>query len=117
MMRFKAKAKHVPGKQLVVADTLSRNPLSVPSETSDTEEDVKAYLDAAEMVRPASPEKMERIKHATSSHPQLSHVLNYTVSGWPKYAKDVLEQIRPYHAVRGDLSVADGKIIYYIETA
>ena len=50
-MRFKAKAEHVPGKQLVVADTLSRNPLSVPSETSDTE-DVKAYVDAAEMVRP-----------------------------------------------------------------
>jgi len=62
------------------------------------------------MVRPASPEKMERIKHATSSDPQLSHVLNYTVSGWPKYVKDVPEQIRPYHAVCGDLSVADGKI-------
>ena len=84
MMRFKAKAEHVPGKQLVVAGTFSRNPLSVPSETSDTE-DVKAYVDVAEMVRPASPEKMERIKHATSSDPQLSHLLNYTVSGWPKY--------------------------------
>jgi len=54
MMRFKAKAEHVPGKQLVVADTLSRNPLSVLSETSDT------CIDAAEMVRPASPETMER---------------------------------------------------------
>jgi len=50
--------------------------------------------------------------HATSSDPQLSHVLNYTVNGWPKYAKDVPEQICPYHAVQSDLSVADGKIIY-----
>jgi len=82
MTRFKAKAEHVPEKQLVVADTLSRNPLSVPSETSD-KEDVKTYVDPAEMVRPASPEKMKRIKHATSSDPQLSHVLNYTVNGWP----------------------------------
>ena len=111
-MRFRAKAQHVPGKQLVVADTLSRNPLSVPFETSDTEEEVRAYVDAAEMVRPASPEKMERIKEATSSDPQLSRVLNYTANGWPKYASDVPEEIRPYHAVRGDLSVTDGKVIY-----
>ena len=112
MMRFRAKAQHVPGKQLVVADTLSRNPLSVPFETSDTEEEVRAYVDAAEMVRPASPEKMERIKEATSSDPQLSRVLNYTANGWPKYASDVSEEIGPYHAVRGDLSVTDGKVIY-----
>ena len=83
MMRFRAKAEHVPGKQLVVAGTLSRNPLSVPSKKFDTE-DVSVYVDTAEMVRPASPEKMERIKQATSSDPQLSRVLDFTVKGWPK---------------------------------
>ena len=100
MMRFRAKAEHVPGKQLVVADTLSRNPLSIPSEKFDTEEDVRAYVDAAEMVRPAS-----RIKQATSSDPQLSRVPDCAVNGWPKYASDVPEEIRPYYAVRADLSV------------
>ena len=64
------------------------------------------------MVRPASPEKMERIKEATFSDPQLSRVLNYTANGWPKYASDVPEEIRPYYAVRGDLSVTDSKVIY-----
>ena len=113
MMRFRGKAEHVPGKQIVVADTLSRNPLSVlPETTSDTEEEVRAYVDAAEMVRPASPEKMERIKQATSDDPELSRVLNCVVSGWPKYASDVPQEIRPYYAVRGDLSVTDGKVIY-----
>ena len=113
LMRFKAKAEHVPGKGLVVADTLSRNPLAALSETSDTQEDVKAYVDAAEMEKPASPEKIERMKFATASDPQLSRVLNYTVSGWPRYAKDVPEEIRQYHALRGELSVVDGKIIYH----
>ena len=50
-MRFKPNAEYVPGKDLVVADTLSRNPLSVSSETSETEEDVRA-----EMVRLVSTE-------------------------------------------------------------
>ena len=92
----------MPGKELVVADTLSRNPLAVPSQTSDVEDDVKAYVDAAEMVRPASHEKLEQIKYSTSSDPQLQRVLDYTVNGWPKYAKDVPEQIRPYHEIRSD---------------
>lgn len=44
MMRFKVKAKNVPGKELVVADTLLRNPLAISLQTSDTEENVKAYV-------------------------------------------------------------------------
>ena len=113
LMRFRAKAEHVPGKELVVADTLLRNPPAALSETSDTQEDVQAYVDAAEMERPASPEKIEQIKLATASDPQLRPVLDYTVSGWSKYAKDLPEEIRKYHAVRGELSVVDGKIIYH----
>ena len=64
---------------------LSRNPLAAMSDASDTQEDVKAYVDAAEMERPTSPEKIEQIKCATASDPQhLRRVLDYTVSGWPK---------------------------------
>ena len=63
------------------------------------------------MERPASPEKIEQIKPATASDPQLRRVLDY--SGWSKYAKDIPEEIRKYHAVRGELSVVDGKIIFY----
>ena len=101
LMRFRVKAEHVPGKELIVADTLSRNVRAALSETSDTQEDVKAYANAAEMERPASPEKIEQIKCATASDPQLRCVLDYKVSGWPKCTKDVPEEIRQYHALRG----------------
>ena len=76
----------MPGKELVVADTLSRNPLASLSDISDTHEDVKAYVNAAEMERPASPEKIEQTKCAVASDPQQRRVLDYTVSGWPKYS-------------------------------
>ena len=92
---------------------LSINPLAALSDTSDTQEDVKAYVDAAEMERPTSPEKIEQIKCATASDPQLRRVLDYIVGGWPKYAKDVPGEIRQYHAVRGEFSIVDGKIIYH----
>ena len=55
----------------------------VSFETSDREEDVRAYVDTTEMVRPVSTEKLESIK-STSSDPLLSCVFDHTVNGWPK---------------------------------
>ena len=104
-MRFQPKAEHVPGKRAI-------NPLVNVTEASDSEEDVKAYVDAVMMSQPASLKNLEQIKQATLSDAQLSLVLNYTINGWPKYAKDVEEQIRQYYRVRGDLLVVNGKIIY-----
>lgn len=75
LMRFKPKAEYVQGKEPVVADTLSRNPLSVLPETSYTEEEARAYMDTAGMVRPVLAETMESIKSVTSSDPQLSHLI------------------------------------------
>ena len=54
-------------KELVVADTLSRNPLAVSLQTSGTEDDIKAYVGTAELVRPALHEKLKQIKHYASS--------------------------------------------------
>ena len=55
---------------------------------------------------------MEEISYDTLSNPQRSQVLRYTVNGWPRYAAGVPENLRPYYAVRGDMSVADGKRTY-----
>ncbi|KAL6461105.1 hypothetical protein MHYP_G00310710 [Metynnis hypsauchen] len=44
LMHFNVRAVHIPGKLLVVADTLSRNPVDITS--SDTEADVKANVEA-----------------------------------------------------------------------
>lgn len=56
--------------------------------------------------------KMEEISYDTLSNPQRNQVLCYTVKVWPKYATGVPENLRPYYAVRGDMSVDDGKLTY-----
>ena len=45
--------------------------LNVSSETSDREEDVIAYVNTTEMVRPVSTEKMDSLKSTTSSDTQF----------------------------------------------
>ena len=56
LMRFNPRAEHVPGKQMVVADTLSRNPVN-----PDTGEDVQAFVDLVESTRPATDNQLERV--------------------------------------------------------
>ena len=53
LMLFNPQAEHVPGKQMVVADTLSRSPRKLEQEP-DTEEDVQAFVDLVESTRPAT---------------------------------------------------------------
>ena len=54
LMRFKVKAKYVPGKQLTIADTLSSSPLPHDG-TPNTQEEVQGYVDAIVEAKPASP--------------------------------------------------------------
>lgn len=51
----------MPGKQLVVADTLSRHPLTHNGE-SDIEDDVKVFLQAVLSTRPLSDDQLNAIK-------------------------------------------------------
>ena len=49
LMSFNARAEHNPGKDIVVADTLSKKPMKVDGNTQNvmgTEEDVQAYVDS-----------------------------------------------------------------------
>jgi len=61
LMRFNPQAKHVTGKQMVVADTLSRSPLKLEQE-QDTVVDVQAFVDLVESARPATDSQLERIQ-------------------------------------------------------
>ncbi len=82
LMRFNVKAVHVPGKQLVVADTLSRNPLTHHGE-SDTECDVTAFVQSVLSTKPVSGDRLNVIKKATQQDPDLQSVCKYIRQGWP----------------------------------
>ena len=50
MMRYNPKATHVPGKQLIVADTLSRSPVSSP-EACDTKTVCEVHIYVNEVIK------------------------------------------------------------------
>lgn len=115
MMRFNANVKHVPGKELIVADALSRSPIRKAHQdelTYELNEDISAHVAAVEESWNVSVNKLDTIRRATANDPILNEVLRYTSQGWPQYAINVPLNLKAYHEARNHLSVSQGLLIY-----
>jgi transposase InsO family protein len=111
MMRFNPIPEYVPGRELVVADVLSRSPLA-DEKPSDMEEEVDCYVHDITSRWPASENRMDRIRNATREDPLLRQVMEYTMDGWPKYKKDVPVNLHDMYEHQGHLSVVDGLLVF-----
>ena len=110
-MRFNPKAEHVHGKQMVVADTLSRNSCKLEQEP-ETVEDVQAFVDLVESTRPATGDQLKRIREASAKDVQLLKVMEFTLEGWPTHVEEVSLQIREFVDSRGHLSMCNSLLTY-----
>ena len=98
-MRYNPEAQYVPGKQLVVADTLSRAPQ--PGEISEIEWEIAVDIAAVEHGWPLTSQRLSLIREATQEDEELSAVFRYTDSGWPSHASSVALIAQPYYGLRG----------------
>jgi transposase InsO family protein len=109
MARFNAVVRHVPGKDLVIADCLSRSPL--PYNPSDVEaaEEVDAHVDMLRASWPISDRRLQSLRQATDADADLQRVIKYCEEGWPMH---VPAELRPYAKLKPDLTVVDGLLTY-----
>ena len=114
MMKFNAKAEYIPGKLLVVADTLSRHPSSAALNLEEVElsEDILALEEATQAAWPMSSSRLDEVKEHTRMDPELQLVMQHVSNGWPKYASKVPENIKPYYTVRDSLSTCHSLLLY-----
>ena len=83
LMRYNAIAEYAPGKTLVIADTLSRSPLSnteISASSQDLQNETQLNVDTVLLSR-MSLSKMAHIHLATWEDPIVCQVLQYTKSG------------------------------------
>lgn len=111
LMRFDVEASHVPGKDLVVADTLSRSPLPVSYEEESTADEVESFVESVQL-KGFSTIGLDAVRNATDADSELQEVMQFILSGWPDYAKDLPPPIRKYHELRSHLSVSAGLVLY-----
>uniref|UniRef100_H3BG27 Gypsy retrotransposon integrase-like protein 1 n=1 Tax=Latimeria chalumnae TaxID=7897 RepID=H3BG27_LATCH len=113
MMQYNPQAEYVPGKALVVADTLSRHPLTaIKPEVLEMVEEIEAYEDASFSSKPMSDLKIPQVKQVTNADAELKMVMCFVQNGWLKYVKNVPNTIKKYFSERSSLIVFKGLLLH-----
>ena len=105
LMRYHFNIKHVPGKLMYTADTLSRASTSVPGTDCEVLQD-NAELFAAQVIAhlPASKARMDVYRSSQTSDPVTSAVIKYCRFGWPEKHR-LQSELRVYWSLRGENSI------------
>lgn len=84
LMMYQYTIEHVPGKKLVVADTLSRAPVSATTEEDITfSQQVYAHIAQVLQSLPATDDRITEVKARQEKDSNLQLVRRYLVQGWP----------------------------------
>lgn len=111
LMRFNPEAEYVPGTNLIIADALSRRPMEHTPHDIDAADDITAYVEAVQL-RSFSATRLQDVKEATDRDEELQAVMDYIVSGWPEYVRDLPTYLHKYYEIRHHLSVSERLLLY-----
>ena len=110
LQRYDLEVHHVPGKNIPVADVLSRK--FMPAETVDQSVgDLDVQIHSIISNLPVSDSKMEQIRLATSEDTQMHDLQTVIQEGWPQHRQNCKESILDCWNFRDELSVIDGIIL------
>ena len=110
LMRFQFSISHIPGKNLVTADALSRAPSPEGTADENLMEEVEAYVDSVIQAIPATERRLEEIRLHQEEDEVFQAIRKYCESGWPA-KQAILGILRPYYQVAAELTVEKGLIM------
>ena len=90
-MKFNFEVVYVPGKQLVVTNTLSRQPRDMPGDTNELSDAVDEYVYGVRATWPAPDKGLERLRKGTAKDSELTDILALLETDCP----DSSRKLRP----------------------
>ena len=112
LMRFRYSISHVPGKDLITADTLSRAPVVESQEPQDKsfQDECQAYVNAVMSALPVTDKRLLEIKQAQADDATCQNIQEFCMHGWPDKAKLGSEE-KLYLQVAADLTIQQGLLL------
>ena len=110
LQRCQFTVSYKKGKELYVADTLSRAALNDPTSIGVDQAEV-FRLELAEMdLKPSqvTADTLERIRSESSKDSALAALYETVMNGWPDEGKEVPEQLMLYWGYRDEIPAYDG---------
>lgn len=110
MMRFCYDMVYTPGKELHVADTLSRAPIHMPTKNDAIlQDEITSFVHMITSHLPASDEKLKEIRSQQSQDEACSLLIGYCQDKWPKETSPVVQAYWPH---RANISYNKGLLMY-----
>ena len=112
LQRYNYKLVFRPGRDLILADCLSRACPPTATETTFTEE--LATLVGVDMEQMndlklvASAETITKINNSAKSDDEYQQLVKQIISGWPPSPKNIAVDLRPFHTFADELTVSNG---------
>ena len=109
LLRFKYTISHVPDKSLVVADTLSRAPVTKhKSEHDDLQnEEIELYVNSVLSEIPASDKRLEEMRERQREVEVYRQIVAYCKNVWPERAS-CSEALKAYWSERNEITLVKG---------
>ena len=104
IQKYSINLVYCPGKQLVIADTLSRAYLS---DQSDSHTSLEFEVNVVSTL-PISKPKLNQLQSMTQCDPDLQQLVQIIQKGWPDRKSKVPTQCLPYWSFREQISFSDG---------
>ena len=109
--RFDFSIYHTPGKNLHLADTLSRAPVSPPGSNSiEFVQEVESFIQTVIAALPAKADRLQQYRDAQATDATCSKLKKYCSVGWPE-KRNLPSDIKPYWKYRGELTVVDNMLL------
>ena len=111
LMRYQFSISHVPGKDLHIADTLSRAPTSTNTPTDDLFcQQVDNFVHLVTDSLPITETRLLQIAQMQEQDAVCQELKEYCLNGWPE-SSQVKGFVKPYRPVSSEISVQDGLLM------
>lgn len=103
LLKYNLKVNYVPGKDMHIADALSR---AFMANTGSDDESLNQIVHSVSV----SDDRMAEIRRETQNDPALSKLINIYQDGWPVVKDKLHEDVKVYWKHRNDLFVNDAVV-------
>ena len=105
LQKYQVNVQYKPGKEMYIADALSRAYLPV---TSSPDIEIEAQVHMVISNLPVSNEKLEEFRKETTNDVTLTKLIETVLNGWPETKSQAAQEIRAYWNFREEISVVNG---------
>lgn len=111
LQKYDFTVSYVPGKELIISDTLSRAPSKIQVAEISEHEIIACQVDSVISGLPISDNKLKLIQEETSADNTMRELCRTILNGLPSNRSCVTNELKPYFNHRHELSVVNGIIM------